>query len=277
MNYYLAGDLPEAFPVKLLVSKLQIVDTDSSNISSNAANAANNNTINNTNSNANKNTDNNNNNNNNTDGNNTDSNNTDGNTNNNADNNANNNADNNADNNMINNNTENVSPVIISGNWNLEIHVTKMGTVTELNYGEKYTTRKSELSLNALNSRLATRSSEWNFQLEYPSEWAEKNAFSKENNEEYTYGIKFEIRTDSGSELAIITRSDRSSYIDRTLPRNQWMSRTKVQLFAEPLPEDVSSVNIVPILMKFPLNEQNEYSEQSMDELILSLPVTVSE
>ncbi|MNW57283.1 hypothetical protein D3C74_350750 [compost metagenome] len=244
-------------------------DSDSSNISNNAANAANNNTINNTNNNADSNMINNNtinNTNNNTDSN------TDNNTNNND-----NNTNNNTDSNMINNNTENVSPVIISGNWSLEIHVTKMGTVTELNYGEKYTTRKSELTLNALNSRLASRSSEWNFQLEYPSEWAEKNAFSKENNEEYTYGIKFKIRTDSGSELAIITRSDRSSYIDRTLPRDQWMSRTKVQLFAEPLPEDVSSVNIVPILMKFPLNEQNEYSEQSMDELILSLPVTVSE
>lgn len=164
---------------------------------------------------------------------------------------------------------------IVTGNWNFEIPITKQGSVTQNKYGDKYTRSSTGVTFQAIQSRLASRSSEWSFQLEYPDEWARKNAFGE--NEEFTYGLKFKLLTDQNSELSLITRSDHSKIVDRTIPMEQWMLRTNVQLFAEPVPVGVSSVTIVPILMKFPRISDEEYSEQAIDELTLELPVSISD
>lgn len=164
---------------------------------------------------------------------------------------------------------------IVTGNWNFEIPIIKQGSVTQNNYGEKYTRSSTGVTLQAIKSRLASHSSEWNFQLEYPDEWARRNTFDED--EEFTYGLKFKLLTDHNSELSLITRSDHSEKIDRSIPMDQWMRRTNVQLFTEPVPTGVSSVTVVPILMKFPRIGDGEYSEQAIHELTLELPVSVSD
>ncbi|WP_410771743.1 DUF4179 domain-containing protein [Fontibacillus sp. BL9] len=159
---------------------------------------------------------------------------------------------------------------VLSGNWNFALQVEKKGSVKASDYGDDYLKTSEGVTFQAINARSAPRSSEWNLRLEYPAKWDEANVY----NEKYRYGLKFKILAGpEQEELIIVTQSSKGGIMDRTLPREQWVRRSDYVLFTEPVPEQSTSVTIIPVLMKFPLDENQSYTEQQIDSLTIELPL----
>ncbi|XEC94481.1 DUF4179 domain-containing protein [Paenibacillus tarimensis] len=158
----------------------------------------------------------------------------------------------------------------VSGDWSFELDVQKQGDVREQTYNEEKKSTEDNALFRVIGSRLSPGATEWNLYWELPLAFIAKI----ENNRLAGYGMKYNIMYDGDKQLVVITRMSSSQIIDKSLPHEDWIQAESIRLLTEPVPEGVQSVKVVPVLMVFPLGDQDqEYSERPLTQFEIEIPI----